>query len=904
MSDLVPRLNAALEGRYVIERELGHGGMATVYLAEDIKHDRKVALKVLKPELAAVVGAERFLAEIKTTANLQHPHILPLFDSGEADSFVFYVMPYIEGESLRDRLDREHQLPVDEAVKIATDLAEALDYAHRHAVIHRDIKPANILMHEGRPLIADFGIALAVGTAGGGRLTETGLSLGTPYYMSPEQATGEQFVGEATDTYALGVVLYEMLVGDPPFMGSTAQAVLGQIIAGGTVSATEKRASVPANVEAALLCALEKLPADRFSSTEKFASALADEHFRYGEMAARGGAGAAAGPWNRLTVAMTATTIAFAGVAAWALFGPGQPEAPRPVERFAQPFGASQMPTLGALGLPAFTLSPDGSTLVYLAEGDPGRGNPRPHLRVRRWDQLESTSLPSTDNAMFPSISPHGGSFSFGGAPGSASDLMTPIQVASLDGGPLRTLVQSAAGYSYWGADDYVYFVAESGAAARIPSSGGAIEVVTEVGEEETGSFHVIRDLVRDNQVALYSSTDVAFSNPEMRAIDLLTGETTVIGPGLNPNYTPTGHLIYTSVDSTLMAARFDVDRLQITGTPVAMMEGAFGFTVSDSGKLFHGSANSSEYEFVWVTRDGAAVPVERGWKFSDGANVNRRLSLSPDGNRLAYRAVENGNFDIWVKDLGGGPPTRLTFNESGDRRPTWTPDGQMVTFVSTREGDWGAWSLFSKSADGTGTAELLYDHDKRIGDAIWSPDGASLIIRTFIEGSDRGDILVARPGIEDPPRPLLAEEHQETSPAISPNGRWLAYVSDETGVLEVFVTPFLEGESGKWQVSTNGGGGPAWSNDGSEIFFFNGNSEMVAARVEAEDAFRVLERSTLFTAPSTFLPGASQRGAVFDVAADGRFLMARHFLSDDLAGTRWVLINNWFEELKDRVGN
>ncbi len=181
MSDPVARLNAALEGRYAIERELGEGGMATVYLADDLKHQRKVALKVLKPELAAVVGAERFLAEITTTANLTHPHILPLFDSGEADGFLFYVMPHIEGESLRERIDREKQLPVDEAVKIATDLAEALDYAHRHKIIHRDIKPANILIHEGRPLIADFGIALAVGFAGGGRLTETGLSVGTPH---------------------------------------------------------------------------------------------------------------------------------------------------------------------------------------------------------------------------------------------------------------------------------------------------------------------------------------------------------------------------------------------------------------------------------------------------------------------------------------------------------------------------------------------------------------------------------------------------------------------------------------------------------------------------------------------------------------------------------------------------
>ena len=216
MSDAVSRLNAALEGRYRIERELGEGGMATVYLADDIKHERKVALKVLKPELAAVVGAERFLSEIKVTANLKHPHILPLFDSGEADGFLFYVMPYLEGESLRDRIDREKQLPVDEAVRIATAVANALDHAHRHKVIHRDIKPANILLQDGEPVVADFGIALAVGAAGSNRLTETGLSLGTPYYMSPEQATGDQPVGASTDTYALGSVLYEMLVGDPP----------------------------------------------------------------------------------------------------------------------------------------------------------------------------------------------------------------------------------------------------------------------------------------------------------------------------------------------------------------------------------------------------------------------------------------------------------------------------------------------------------------------------------------------------------------------------------------------------------------------------------------------------------------------------------------------------------------
>jgi len=214
------RLTKALADRYAIEREIGAGGMATVYLAQDLKHDRRVALKVLKPELAAVLGADRFIQEIKTTANLQHPHILPLFDSGEADSFLYYVMPFIDGETLRDKLDRETQLGIDEAVRITSDVADALDYAHRNNVIHRDIKPENILMHDGRPMVADFGIALAVSAAAGGRMTETGLSLGTPHYMSPEQATAEKELTNRSDIYSLGAMLYEMLTGSPPHVGN------------------------------------------------------------------------------------------------------------------------------------------------------------------------------------------------------------------------------------------------------------------------------------------------------------------------------------------------------------------------------------------------------------------------------------------------------------------------------------------------------------------------------------------------------------------------------------------------------------------------------------------------------------------------------------------------------------
>ena len=321
--DPVTRLNAALSGRYRIEREIGEGGMATVYLADDLKHERKVALKVLKPELAAVVGAERFLAEIKTTANLTHPHILPLHDSGEADGFLYYVMPYIEGETLRDRLEREKQLPVDEAIRIATDVAEALHSAHKQGVVHRDVKPANILLSEGRPLVADFGIALAVSAAGGGRLTETGLSMGTPYYMSSEQASADRDPSAASDVYSLGCVLYEMLVGEPPYTGGSAQAVLAKILTDPAPAPAKVRGSIRPNVDAAIRKALEKLPADRFTGAQDFARALGDLAFRHGESAGAGVAGSV-GPWNRLSVAMTGTTALFALAFGWSLIRPAQ----------------------------------------------------------------------------------------------------------------------------------------------------------------------------------------------------------------------------------------------------------------------------------------------------------------------------------------------------------------------------------------------------------------------------------------------------------------------------------------------------------------------------------------------------------------------------------------------------
>ncbi|MEE9295442.1 MAG: protein kinase, partial [Phycisphaerae bacterium] len=278
MSDQLERLTAALADRYAIERELGAGGMAIVYLAEDLKHGRKVAVKVLRPEFASAMGSDRFLREIAITAQLSHPHILPLLDSGHADGFLFYVMPYVDGESLRDLLNRKKQLPVDETLRLTTEIADALGSAHRRGVIHRDVKPENILLEEGHAVVADFGIARAMSAAGGDRLTVTGLAVGTPAYMSPEQMSGESHVDERSDIYGLGCVVYEMLAGEHPFTGATMQAVLARKATGEVPKLRTVRSGVPASVENAIMKSLASVPSERFASAPEFAAALATKH--------------------------------------------------------------------------------------------------------------------------------------------------------------------------------------------------------------------------------------------------------------------------------------------------------------------------------------------------------------------------------------------------------------------------------------------------------------------------------------------------------------------------------------------------------------------------------------------------------------------------------------------------
>jgi serine/threonine-protein kinase len=871
-------LSNALADRYRIERELGTGGMAIVYLAHDLKHDRRVALKVLRHELAAVIGGARFLAEIKLTANLQHPHILPLHDSGEADGTVFYVMPYVEGETLRHRLDREKQLPIDDAVRIARQVAGALDYAHRHNVIHRDIKPENILLHDGQALVADFGIALAAANMGASRMTETGMSLGTPKYMSPEQAMGERSLDGRTDVYALGCVVYEMLTGEPPFTGPTAQSIVARVMTDTPRQLRLQRQTIPPHVEAAVSRALEKLPADRFASAADFSVALADASVKdAGEPRTGAPLHAATRSSARRTYALVALSAVLAVMAAWGWLR--QPPAGR-VMRYSVILPQAIV-DLFLSGADVPTLSPDGRRLAFT--GNDGR------LFIRDENDLKAVPLPGTENAWSPAFSLDGSSIAYiVGFPGD-------LKVVSLNGGSPVTLVRDSAWASgvSWSEDGWLYYPGERGGAImRVRTSGGAPELVTRADTTKDELFLFWPSAINDGRALLFTiwrrrgTPDIAVMNLRTKRVQVLTG-------GVRALLAATGHLLVIQGDGRLVGVPFDARRLVIEGQPKPLIEGLrvpqAGRTflaVSANGTLFYDASRPTQ-AVVRVTRDGVATGVDDNWTgdFND-------LTLSPDGSRLGMVVSNQGRDEIWVKTLDKGPVTRVASVGSRNARPAWLADGRTVSFTTDVN---AKYELYRAPADGAGTMQRVLSFGRSVEDAAWSRDGKWLVFRA---GSGGGRHLYGiHIATDSVPRPLVASEFEEFSPALSPDGRWLAYASNASGSDEVYVVAFPNSDGDKVQVSATGGSEPVWANSGRELFYRNAAGDLVAVAVEGGPQFRATGQRVLFSAKGYL---SDNRSRDYAISPDDRSF---YFLRPkEPPATSMVIVQNWFEEVRAKL--
>ena len=874
----IATLAAALSDRYEITREIGAGGMATVYLARDLKHDRQVAVKVLRPELGAVLGVERFLAEIKVTANLQHPNLLPLFDSGEASGLLFYVMPYVEGESLRARLDRETQLAVDDAVQIATAVANALDYAHSHGVIHRDLKPENVLIQAGQPVIADFGIALAVSKAGGARVTQTGLSLGTPQYMSPEQATGDRTLDGRTDIYSLGALTYEMLTGEPPHTGKSAQSIIAKLMTEEVRPLTVLRRNVPPHVDAAVRRALEKLPADRFATAHEFRDAL---HARGATPASSTYSAASAREPDRhrtsttgrflASPAMTAAGFVLAGVvgAVWWTGARARPQAV-PVH-FA--FSVAPSQPIGVTLGQTVAMSPDGKTIVYSTSDSSNRSR----IFVRELDDLTQRALSGSEGATWPFFSWDGRSLGF--LEGSQ------LKRLPLDGGAPTLLADVRFGIqgATWTPAGVVF--SADGKLMLVPSGGGMPVLLA--GSDSAAAFFPVA--LPSGKAVLYASQ--LGSNGPLGVASIPDGKMTLLDvQGVFPLGVIDEDLLYVRDDGAVVAVPFDSRRLRVTGSAVVIVSDVAvnptGFSkaaLSRDGSLAYVSG-SATMQLVLADSRGVVKPLA----IPAGQMNNPRFS--PDGRRVALDMKTSGRTDIWIYELASGASRRLTSDARPSMRPEWTTDGNRIVFRSLRSGSRG--TLWWQPGDGSDAAELLINvSPKDVYEGMISPDGRTVLYRTGTSGT--ADIWYRSLKGDTATKGVATSPFTENAGRLSPDGHWIAFASNESGRNEVYVRSF-PGSGATVPVSVNGASTPVWSPDGRKIFYAEGQ-KFIAASVVTTPTFAVSSREVLFE--GSFLFGLGH--ATFDVARDGKsFLMLRPVAGSE---EQVVVVHNFMTELRAR---
>ncbi len=874
-------------GPYEILAPLGAGGMGEVYKARDTRLERSVAVKVLPSHLSASAETrQRFEREAKTISQLSHPHICALYDVGSQNDVEYLVMELLEGETLSARLAKG-ALPLEQTLRFGQEIADALDKAHRQGIVHRDLKPPNVMLTKSGVKLLDFGLAKAMAPAAAKGsltslptqhgLTQEGTILGTFQYMAPEQLEGKD-ADARTDIFAFGAVLYEMATGRKAFSAASQASLITAIMSSEPPAISTVQPMSPPALDRVVKKCLSKDPEDRWQN----AADLGSELKWIGESGSQ--AGVPAPIALRLRVRLGATgTIAGVILGAlvgglgvrWWLFHERAREAPKPA--WLSMLLPADAP-LAPYGAQTLAFAPDGTRLVYAAD----RGGTT-QLYLRTIGSLDAMPVRDSEGAISAFFSPDSRWLGF-----FAGNKLMKVPV---DGGVPQTICETAElrGAS-WGSDDTIVFSSGTAGLWRVSASGGKPRMLHSPDTKHGETVFYWPEILPGNEAVLFTTRSGV---DQASVLALKTGKRRNLFEGSGARYSPSGHLVFARGGS-LFAVPFDLRRLELTGPAVSVLDGLMIlspfnsplFGISGGGTLAYAPGSSPRHILVWVDRQGKVEPLV------SEPRPYEEPRLSPDGKRIAV-TIRTDNADIWVLDASRGSSARLTFEAGEDETAVWTPDGLKVTYSADRTGIPRA--VYSKSADGSGSEGRLFESEPHAHVGSWSPDGRTLVYTEF-DPVLSGDIWMLTSGEKTERRPWLRTPFNERAPRLSPDGRWLAYVSNESGRDEVYVQPF-PGPGGKWQISVSGGNEPVWSQAGGEIFFRTGDKMMVAG-VASGGSFSVETPRVLFE--GRFVP--TRRGdAAYDVSSDGRRFVMIQRNAESLA-THLNVVLNFSEELKRRA--